>query len=151
MFYFHKWVNHFPLFDKSRFSIVLAFCVTLLHFASCFFCRVDHTQMYSSPISSLRLFQGIIWYNIIIYNIERLKGGPWNAELLVDLNWGGDLIWKGRPQTPLQTKTNHAPRMQLLDCSKLAINWKNDNDITNCWHDVIVNILLTLPCFFCQV
>ena len=28
-------------------------------------------------------------------------------------------------------------RIRLVDCLKLAINWKND--ITICWHDVIVN------------
>ena len=29
-------------------------------------------------------------------------------------------------------------RLRLLDCSKLTINWKNENDVTVCWHDVIV-------------
>ena len=29
--------------------------------------------------------------------------------------------------------------IQLLDCSKLAINWKIKNDATICWHDFIVN------------
>ena len=33
--------------------------------------------------------------------------------------------------------------IRLLDCSKLAINWKNDNDVTICQYDVIVN-------FFCR-
>ena len=28
--------------------------------------------------------------------------------------------------------------MRLPDCSKLAINWKNGNDMKICWHDVIV-------------
>ena len=28
--------------------------------------------------------------------------------------------------------------IQLPNCSKLVINWKNDNDVTICWHDVIV-------------
>ena len=27
----------------------------------------------------------------------------------------------------------------LLDCSKLAINWKIDNDVTICRHEIIVN------------
>ena len=31
------------------------------------------------------------------------------------------------------------PCVWLPDCSKLAINRKNDNDVTICWHDVIVN------------
>ena len=29
--------------------------------------------------------------------------------------------------------------MRLPDCSKLAINQKNDNDVKSFWHDVIVN------------
>ena len=28
--------------------------------------------------------------------------------------------------------------MQLPDCSKLTVNWKNGNDVTIFWHDVIV-------------
>ena len=32
--------------------------------------------------------------------------------------------------------TNHG--IQLPDCSRLAINWKNDNDVTICQHEVIV-------------
>ena len=34
--------------------------------------------------------------------------------------------------------TDHASRIWFPDCSKLAINRKNDNDITIRWHDVIV-------------
>ena len=34
--------------------------------------------------------------------------------------------------------------MRLPDCSKLAINRKNGNDIKICWHDVIVKFFLTL-------
>ena len=30
-------------------------------------------------------------------------------------------------------------RIRLLDCSKLALNQKNDNDVLICWHNVIVN------------
>ena len=30
-------------------------------------------------------------------------------------------------------------RIQLLDCSKLAINLKNDKSITICRHDTIIN------------
>ena len=26
----------------------------------------------------------------------------------------------------------------LLDCSKLTRNWKNDNDVTICWYDIII-------------
>ena len=37
------------------------------------------------------------------------------------------------------------------DCSKLAKNPKNDNDVTIFRHDVIVNFFLTLFCFSCQV
>ena len=29
-------------------------------------------------------------------------------------------------------------RIRLPDCSRLGLKWKNDNDITNCWHDIIV-------------
>ena len=34
--------------------------------------------------------------------------------------------------------TDYASRIQLPDCSKLAINWKNDNDVTIFWFDIIV-------------
>ena len=34
--------------------------------------------------------------------------------------------------------------MRLPDCSKLAINRKNGNDIKICWHDVLVKFFLTL-------
>ena len=34
--------------------------------------------------------------------------------------------------------TDYAPGIRFLDSSKLAINWRNDNDVTICWHDVIV-------------
>ena len=30
-------------------------------------------------------------------------------------------------------------RIPLTDCSKLAINQKNDDDITTCQHEIIVN------------
>ena len=30
--------------------------------------------------------------------------------------------------------TNHVSGIQLPDCSKLAINWKNDNDLIIFWH-----------------
>ena len=30
-------------------------------------------------------------------------------------------------------------RIRLWDCSKLTINRENDNDVTICWHDVIIN------------
>ena len=44
------------------------------------------------------------------------------------------------------TFTDHASRIRLSDCSRLAINRKNDNDVTIWWHDVII-IFLTLLCF----
>ena len=34
--------------------------------------------------------------------------------------------------------TDHASEILLPDCSKLAVNWKNDNDATICRYDVIV-------------
>ena len=34
--------------------------------------------------------------------------------------------------------TGYASGTWLLDCSKLAINWQNDNDVTICQNDVIV-------------
>ena len=37
--------------------------------------------------------------------------------------------------------TDSASGIQLLDSSKLAINWKNDNEVTICRHDVIVKFL----------
>ena len=33
--------------------------------------------------------------------------------------------------------------MHLPDCSKLTINWKNDNDVIICRHDVIAKFFLT--------
>ena len=36
------------------------------------------------------------------------------------------------------TFTDCASGIWLLDCSKLTINWKNDNDVTICWRDIIV-------------
>ena len=35
--------------------------------------------------------------------------------------------------------THYASGIRLPDCSKLAINWKKNNDITIFWHDFIVN------------
>ena len=37
--------------------------------------------------------------------------------------------------------THHAFGIQLVHCSKLGINWKNDNDIKICRHDVIIKFL----------
>ena len=34
--------------------------------------------------------------------------------------------------------TGYGSRIQLPDCSKLAVNWKNGNDIIIFWHDIIV-------------
>ena len=39
----------------------------------------------------------------------------------------------------------------LPNCSKLAINWENNNDLIIFRHDVIVNFFLTGFCFPCQV
>ena len=36
--------------------------------------------------------------------------------------------------------TNYTSRIRLPSGSKLAINRKNDNDITTCWHDIIFKI-----------
>ena len=35
--------------------------------------------------------------------------------------------------------TDYASGIWLPDCSKLAVNWKNGNDATVFWYDVIVN------------
>ena len=35
---------------------------------------------------------------------------------------------------------DHASGVRLPDCSKLAKNWKNYNDVTIFWHGVIANI-----------
>ena len=35
--------------------------------------------------------------------------------------------------------TDHASRIWLADCSKLAINQKNDNEPTICQHDITIN------------
>ena len=37
-------------------------------------------------------------------------------------------------------KTNYASRIWLPDCSKLAVNWKNDNGVTFFTHGVIVKL-----------
>ena len=37
--------------------------------------------------------------------------------------------------------TDHPSRIQLLDCSKLAINPKNDN-VTICQNDILINFFL---------
>ena len=42
--------------------------------------------------------------------------------------------------------TNYTSRIRLPSGSKLAINRKNDNDITTCWHDIIFKI-----CWHCFV
>ena len=47
------------------------------------------------------------------------------------------------------TFTGYAFGIQLPDCSKLAINRKNDNDVPFSRYDVIVNFFLTLFCFSC--
>ena len=57
----------------------------LLAFCFLFVCMVDQTQLCHSSISLLGLSQEII------YNIQRLIGGPWSPELLGDLNWRG--VW----------------------------------------------------------
>ena len=38
------------------------------------------------------------------------------------------------------TFTGYASGIGLPDCSKLAINQKNNNDVTACQHDVIVKV-----------
>ena len=42
--------------------------------------------------------------------------------------------------------TDYAPGIRLPDCSKLAINWKNDNDVTIFQHDIIIKFFWR--CFF---
>ena len=39
-----------------------------------------------------------------------------------------------------QRFTDHASGIQLLNCSKFAINWKNNNDVKIFGHDVIVKV-----------
>ena len=34
-------------------------------------------------------------------------------------------------------KSDYASGIRLLDCSKLALNWKKDNGVTIYWHDLI--------------
>ena len=43
--------------------------------------------------------------------------------------------------------TDHVSGMQLPYYSKLPINQKNDNNITICWHDVIVHYCFSLVSF----
>ena len=40
--------------------------------------------------------------------------------------------------------TDYASRIRLPDCSKLAINQKNDNEVIICRHDVIINFFEAL-------
>ena len=46
--------------------------------------------------------------------------------------------------------TDYASGIQLPDCSKWAINWKNDNDLSIFRHDVLINffyvVLFLLSC-----
>ena len=47
--------------------------------------------------------------------------------------------------------TDHASRIRLWDCSKLAINQCNDNDVAICWHDILssschVQLLIQILC-----
>ena len=44
--------------------------------------------------------------------------------------------------------TNQLSRIRLPDCSKLAINRKNDSDIIICWHD---NIIKFFWCYFASL
>ena len=37
---------------------------------------------------------------------------------------------------------NYTFEIRLPDCSKLAINQNNDNDVTICWHESIINFFL---------
>ena len=37
---------------------------------------------------------------------------------------------------------NYTFEIRLPDCSKLAINRNNDNDVTICWHESIINFFL---------
>ena len=50
------------------------------------------------------------------------KGGPESPELLGELNWRGDLIWKGEPQTPL-----HAMYIVLLYPSRVPTAFSKQN------------------------
>ena len=40
-----------------------------------------------------------------------------------------------------QSFTDHASGIQLANCSKLALNWKNNNAVKFFGHDVIVKFL----------
>ena len=42
--------------------------------------------------------------------------------------------------------TDYASKIRLADCSKLAVNWKNDNDVTLYWYAAIV--ILLIHCYF---
>ena len=44
--------------------------------------------------------------------------------------------------------TGYASGTWLSDCSKLTLNWQNDNDVTICRHDVIVNFFFDVILFF---
>ena len=45
--------------------------------------------------------------------------------------------------------TDYASGIQVPNCSKLIINWQNDNDVTIFWHDIIVKFFWR--CFVCLV
>ena len=44
--------------------------------------------------------------------------------------------------------TDYAFEIRLPDCSKLAINWKNGNDVTICQHDVIEKTFWNFVVYF---
>ena len=50
-------------------------------------------------------------------------------------------------ETKGNCQRNYASGIRFSDCSKLAINWKNDNDITIFWHDVSVNFFFDVVLF----
>ena len=58
--------------------------------------------------------------------------------LLKTIVWEPEIFKKVDINKNVRT-THHASWIQVPDYSKSAINWKNDNDIIICWHDIIVN------------
>ena len=71
----------------------------------------------------------VVWENI-----------PFSTKVLLVLLMSTFFCKKQKTVNKNVSFTDYASGIRLPNCSKLAINRKNDNDATICWNDVIINI-----------